>query len=192
MSRVPEGIDPGGSSPRPWGTLVGHLDVAPPARFIPTPVGNTRTTAPRPLSGPVHPHARGEHPSMSTNTAPFTGSSPRPWGTQRSVGWPCGHLRFIPTPVGNTAGWPAGCAWQPVHPHARGEHIGTDENRHSHYGSSPRPWGTHLQARSRDLVRWFIPTPVGNTRLGAKTNSALTVHPHARGEHAVEALCVIA
>ena len=31
------------------------------------------------------------------------GSSPRPWGTHVIIGGPVFGLRFIPTPVGNTA-----------------------------------------------------------------------------------------
>ena len=50
--------------------------------------------------------------------------------------------RFIPTPVGNTAGLRMVIAAQAVHPHARGEHVETAKRAVRQFGSSPRPWGT--------------------------------------------------
>ena len=92
-----------GSSPRPWGTLGVAEDDLPLARFIPTPVGNTRPAAFDSAAGAVHPHARGEHTELQTDSYPKAGSSQRPWGTlaeDAEEGW---NNRFIPTPVGNTA-----------------------------------------------------------------------------------------
>ena len=55
-------------------------------------------------------------------------------------------------------------------------------------GSSPRTWGTLAEAK--ELYRYwrFIPTHVGNTRARRYTASALSVHPHARGEHTLLSL----
>ena len=50
-------------------------------------------------------------------------------------------------------------------------------------GSSPRPWGTHVEAGSHVVVRRFIPTPVGNTFCRCQSGGIHSVHPHARGEH---------
>ncbi len=72
------------------------------ARFIPTPVGNTRYLGLNQKPTAVHPHARGEHILVTPARGMEHGSSPRPWGTlgfgavERLV------TRFIPTPVGNT------------------------------------------------------------------------------------------
>jgi len=140
-----------GSSPRPWGTLLKHLNDPVAERFIPTPVGNTDQRADRPRSVPVHPHARGD------------GSSPRPWGTQLRHGSLSEFGRFIPTPVGNTAQplrCPAPCA---VHPHARGEHCPSNFSAYLSGGSSPRPWGTQARITVFFEIDRFIPTPVGNT-----------------------------
>ncbi len=112
-----------GSSPRPWGTLCGVVSRISFSRFIPTPVGNTYLRARRLMVPPVHPHARGEHSSMPACSSCATGSSPRPWGTQRRQAQLVIVDRFIPTPVGNTP--PLKLAFGLTR------------------GSSPRPWGTH-------------------------------------------------
>ena len=73
-----------GSSPRTWGTLSAALGLDRRVRFIPTHVGNTPVGAAAwSRSGPstVHPHARGEHATLSQTEASDTGSSPRTWGT---------------------------------------------------------------------------------------------------------------
>ena len=91
-----------GSSPRPWGTPLMSSSFPVPARFIPTPVGNTLRTrgASTPVS--VHPHARGEHGKAAFCTQAGSGSSPRPWGTLPLDTPVANEARFIPTPVGNT------------------------------------------------------------------------------------------
>ncbi len=91
-----------GSSPRPWGTRRVHLRQRAGLRFIPTPVGNTITSARPGQRSTVHPHARGEHRLALLIAQHGRGSSPRPWGT------PC----------------ESNCSLMPaaVHPHARGEH----------------------------------------------------------------------
>ena len=50
-------------------------------------------------------------------------------------------------------------------------------------GSSPRPWGTLVEAHIPVLPQRFIPTPVGNTETMLASKIADAVHPHARGEH---------
>ncbi len=111
-----------GSSPRPWGTP-GHDDAQDHRRrFIPTPVGNTISPAPPAVTTTVHPHARGEHNEYRANRITVDGSSPRPWGTQFRAAAEQLADRFIPTPVGNTAGLAFPPVARTVHPHARGEH----------------------------------------------------------------------
>ena len=92
-------------------------------------------------------------------------------------------MRFIPTPVGNTA--PARVVGRPrlVHPHARGEHVASTIIFISRGGSSPRPWGTLRSTRIAGVRPRFIPTPVGNTSAVRSANHQCPVHPHARGEH---------
>ena len=134
-----------GSSPRMWGTR--ELDEwnLPPPRFIPTHVGNTETHLRRPPAHAVHPHACGEHYSITQAIFEECGSSPRMWGTLRSHH--CNrHLpRFIPTHVGNTQPRRPYPSVVTVHPHACGEHIQPRYQNGSSLGSSPRMWGTPLR-----------------------------------------------
>ena len=91
-----------GSSPRPWGTLGNEFYYFRLKRFIPTPVGNTKTCASFDGVFSVHPHARGEHDHIAATLRGLVGSSPRPWGTHLVKGVGAAPGRFIPTPVGNT------------------------------------------------------------------------------------------
>jgi len=140
----------------------------------------------------VHPHARGEHPVPEPSDACSIGSSPRPWGTllrRRDEG---NVDRFIPTPVGNTSHERLDPPLLPVHPHARGEHVGIVESFCGRLGSSPRPWGTPAVHDSISLPNRFIPTPVGNTAAYMAKLSVTSVHPHARGEHWVDLASTVA
>jgi len=73
---------------------------------------------------------------------------------------------------------------QAVHPHARGEHVGSERDIVVDVGSSPRTWGTRGCSRSSRPPGRFIPTHVGNTWAGRPRQQSGAVHPHARGEHA--------
>ncbi len=172
-----------GSSPRLWGTQGRRLPAVPLHRFIPTPVGNTTWGARWASRSTVHPHACGEHTTITRNAILANGSSPRLWGTH----W-CGEFkpakpRFIPTPVGNTPPRWAPTWSMPVHPHACGEHKMIALIMWFPSGSSPRLWGTpQLPGDAQGPMR-FIPTPVGNTFSVRVIFSAESVHPHACGEH---------
>jgi len=52
-------------------------------------------------------------------------------------------------------------------------------------GSSPRTWGTQQPILRASRFCRFIPTHVGNTPLRPSERGAPAVHPHARGEHAL-------
>ncbi len=132
---------------------------------------------------PVHPHARGEHPPLKPLDRIHSGSSPRPWGTQRVARRPARWPRFIPTPVGNTPASNAHATSTAVHPHARGEHVPRRRPSLLTAGSSPRPWGTREEHPARHPRHRFIPTPVGNTPNSSAMAASPPVHPHARGEH---------
>ena len=181
---VPSGCS-NGSSPRTWGThnLAG-LDHCV-ARFIPTHVGNTSRSAATPGRGAVHPHARGEHSGAGCASPRSRGSSPRTWGTRPAGGPHRAVQRFIPTHVGNTCDERRAPSAAAVHPHARGEHHRRRRQRHGRSGSSPRTWGTRNKRDPRVAYVRFIPTHVGNTRCSGCRFRRRTVHPHARGEHAL-------
>jgi len=172
-----------GSSPREWGTPCHRRWRPPRCRFIPTRVGNTGS---QPAAGwpvPVHPHASGEHRSRLPAPRPVLGSSPREWGTHGVWRQRLGHVRFIPTRVGNT-GQPVRTVLNtPVHPHASGEHVCRATGGEEAAGSSPREWGTRWLLKQMWFHRRFIPTRVGNTGRSTVKHLPGTVHPHASGEH---------
>ena len=156
---------------------------SPPARFIPTRVGNTQRHHFWLNTDSVHPHACGEYKIYLAGLYANPGSSPRVWGIRsRSAGstsWP----RFIPTRVGNTKcllrllGLPA------VHPHACGEYHQHLTETLRHHGSSPRVWGILRRAVDGALQTRFIPTRVGNTEAMSSPWPDTSVHPHACGEY---------
>ncbi len=113
----------GGSSPRAWGTRVEGFSHQNFTRFIPTRVGNTRMRPVCLCRRPVHPHARGEHPSFHGTHIGPCGSSPRAWGTPIGNKFKTQICRFIPTRVGNTVIGYLEASGKTVHPHARGEHA---------------------------------------------------------------------
>ena len=101
---------------------------------------------------------------------------------------PDGHVRFIPTCVGNTAS----CCWPPttwaVHPHVRGEHATMNNGIGYVVGSSPRAWGTPFSTHRAQVLIRFIPTCVGNTHRPRLSGTIRPVHPHVRGEHGLAAV----
>ena len=155
-----------GSSPHAWGIRRRVYRGAAEERFIPTCVGNTpQAQSERPQSA-VHPHMRGEYGRSGHQATRAAGSSPHAWGIppiRRTTGI---KRRFIPTCVGNTAALlPAALPW-PVHPHMRGEYACPKSRRHARGGSSPHAWGIHNLIESSHIGLRFIPTCVGNTRMG--------------------------
>ncbi len=96
--------------------------------------------------------------------------------------------RFIPTRVGNTTRSSPPTRRAPVHPHARGEHNGSQVGVGDGNGSSPRAWGTQPIQIGDAVFSRFIPTRVGNTPPTGSRAQAAPVHPHARGEHRCGAL----
>ena len=138
------GVTNNGSSPRLWGTqqdkrhyiifysvhphACGEHPYRPASQinaswFIPTPVGNTRRRMISRLIYTVHPHACGEHRRRAADLDRESGSSPRLWGTLFVASGVTTHVRFIPTPVGNTQAVSSTSLPAPVHPHACGEHV---------------------------------------------------------------------
>ncbi len=114
----------------------------PSIRFIPTHVGNTPFVLLVSSGITVHPHACGEHPAATRSNRSKRGSSPRMWGTPDMQRRMCIWYRFIPTHVGNTSSKQMRGIWDPVHPHACGEHLKPMNDATQPFGSSPRMWGT--------------------------------------------------
>ena len=112
-----------GSSPRMWGTPFFLASLTATNRFIPTHVGNTFSASFFTFTLSVHPHACGEHDSISATVILSPGSSPRMWGTHKALAATMATLRFIPTHVGNTVCFTLSRSFTSVHPHACGEHL---------------------------------------------------------------------
>ena len=115
-------LEPCGSSPRVWGTLVAGHKLFGYTRFIPTGVGNSLPLVYESIGHPVHPHGCGE-----LDRIPHA----------RLFFW-----RFIPTGVGNSKTIPSGAVVGTVHPHGCGELMIIIQRQAFLNGSSPRMWGT--------------------------------------------------
>ncbi len=113
----------------------------------------------------------------------MSGSSPRTWGIRHLHLYTCMFFRFIPTNVGNTRSLRAQLLRDAVHPHERGEYVGTDRLRCRLDGSSPRTWGIRCHRPGGRSAPRFIPTNVGNTHTSASFCCVPAVHPHERGEY---------
>ena len=90
-----------GSSPRVWGTFLCENLRPLNGRFIPTCVGNIQHQCSTGSKATVHPHVCGEHRKLLQFTKVRIGSSPRVWGTWKTVPVYKSTYRFIPTCVGN-------------------------------------------------------------------------------------------
>ena len=151
-----------GSSPRVWGTGARPAPAVKGARFIPTCVGNGATNVNRSIKKRVHPHVCGERRTCTGGAAPRRGSSPRVWGTGRTLRDQHQAARFIPTCVGNGGIRVLWLTRLPVHPHVCGERRTYESRGDSSCGSSPRVWGTGIRMQVLGPCRRFIPTCVGN------------------------------
>ncbi len=165
-----EGACGAGSSPRTWGTLLFHAPDHRERRFIPTHVGNA--------------------PAVLKPNSSMCGSSPRTWGTRHAHLRDQREVRFIPTHVGNARAPPRARPVSSVHPHARGEREPADDGEITHFGSSPRTWGTHFLPHDADTEIRFIPTHVGNASTTRFSRPSISVHPHARGERTIHILLI--
>ena len=139
-----------GSSPRAWGRFVLPGRRVSSSRFIPTCVGQIRSSAVCSCARSVHPHVRGADSWCWSGGMAPAGSSPRAWGRflHRRVNGLA--RRFIPTCVGQMA---AGRTPPPpgsVHPHVRGADAGRWNWKQRAFGSSPRAWGRHPVGPERD------------------------------------------
>src|SRR5690606_15937423 len=73
---------PGGPSPRAWGSRRFSSGIAGGGRSIPTCVGLTDAYQQLEKAESVHPHVRGAHVEGSLRLMTATGPSPRAWGSQ--------------------------------------------------------------------------------------------------------------
>ena len=111
-----------GLSPHLWGTQCCGACLYAAGRFIPTPVGNTLFLPVFLLLKMVYPHTCGEHLIAAGIADHEPGLSPHLWGTPICQLARSSHVRFIPTPVGNTPAAPPFSGSMAVYPHTCGEH----------------------------------------------------------------------
>ena len=130
------------------------------------------------------------------------GSSPHMWGLRFAVKHRAAQERFIPTHVGFTISMRSKCAlargssphmWGlrscpsaprtpfAVHPHTCGVYAISPSHKLRVCGSSPHMWGLLVLHLFRLILRRFIPTHVGFTRLMGLAVCAVAVHPHTCG-----------
>ena len=191
-----------GSSPRAWGTRKAAYHRIYRRRFIPTCMGNSGYLIFVRPEVTVHPHVHGELTKERDESAKWTGSSPRAWGTPVSGNNHEPDRRFIPTCMGNSPPARAASSRSTVHPHVHGElscspAAGGSGIVHPHvhgelsgpttvleveYGSSPRAWGTRDQRVPGSRRGRFIPTCMGNSPSGDTDRQPTPVHPHVHGE----------
>ncbi len=196
-------VHPHGRGENDRAVLAAH----PAPRYTPTGVGKTMRRPPWLVLRPVHPHGRGEnvhrnfllwkftvHPHGRGENAWLACKPSRPARyTPTGVGKTCvGDTdsmrgRYTPTGVGKTCCSTCTCSRRAVHPHGRGENIGSFVGRGGVRGTPPRAWGKLALGPEVPGALRYTPTGVGKTTASAGAAAAGTVHPHGRGEN-VEAL----
>ncbi len=151
-----------GSSPRAWGTPPQLSSLQSIWRFIPTCMGNARSSVVHKMYISVHPHVHGERQQEIVLNPRIVGSSPRAWGTLVLLNRIIRLLRFIPTCMGNAIPFNVDRALFSVHPHVHGERILECRCSMIGVGSSPRAWGTLYKCIHKFCRIRFIPTCMGN------------------------------
>jgi len=128
----------------------------------------------------VHPHVRGDGYLRFPLRSSPCGSPPRAWG-RHGHGLLRSHpARFTPTCVGTAPCQIPYWGHCPVHPHPRGDDIGSPAQAICQGGSPPPAWGRLLCALLPRLARRFTPTRVGTTTCAAASRASSPVHPHPR------------
>ena len=91
--------------------------------------------------------------------------------------------RFTPTGVGTITSGVANRRHNTVHPHGRGDNMTDILNAATAVGSPPRAWGQcDVRCCTSHFAR-FTPTGVGTITCRYSGSSAMTVHPHGRGDN---------
>ena len=131
-----------GSPPHAWGSLqhFGYLSAS--GRFTPTCVGIMQYREDQRKCASVHPHMRGDHDSYPNWFKAGYGSPPHAWGSSTQLNRGNCHSRFTPTCVGIIPRSALLMNARPVHPHMRGDHVGSGFDRCRHRGSPPHAWGS--------------------------------------------------
>jgi len=84
--------------------------------------------------------------------------------------------------MGNSTPRSSGRCSGSVHPHVHGELTTAALLTLRERGSSPRAWGTLVTPGLPPVSYRFIPTCMGNSKVGRGRIDEVTVHPHVHGE----------
>ena len=171
-----------GSSPRVWGTRRSGPPFRESVRFIPACVGNSGLSFSTFRRSRVHPRVCGE---LGCNESPhgnFDGSSPRVWGTLKTISGTASGYRFIPACVGNSVVQFLTGQKFSVHPRVCGELACSGTGPFWSTGSSPRVWGTPFDIPRLMCWNRFIPACVGNSMIRLISSCQGSVHPRVCGE----------
>ena len=95
--------------------------------------------------------------------------------------------RFTPTGVGTIRFPHRRLCQKSVHPHGRGDNSLCDSTSCATDGSPPRAWGQSRRSHAKCGSRRFTPTGVGTILDYTFTITAVSVHPHGRGDNLVAA-----
>src|SRR5439155_646865 len=151
----------------------------------PTCVGTIPAWGVSVVSATVHPHMRGDNVYNWIAAVPALGSPPHAWGQSPARFHACALPRFTPTCVVTMCTTGLLLSLSPVHPHMRGDNRVGYRHARGIRGSPPHAWGQlarlpNLWARMR-----FTPTCVGTMTPLRSQSLRITVHPHMRGDNAV-------
>ena len=131
----------------------------------------------------VHPHGRGDNLLAAERYQTAYGSPPRAWGQSRHQSASVDGVRFTPTGVGTISERNCLRFAGAVHPHGRGDNDQSLIRQPERGGSPPRAWGQLAGVRGRVWSHRFTPTGVGTIKCSISAPTALTVHPHGRGDN---------
>ena len=136
-----------GSPPHAWGQYLGTAPRQRVRRFTPTRVGTITSGHASLVIATVHPHTRGDNFDVVQHAALRHGSPPHAWGQSILHAGRRRPDRFTPTRVG-TMCWSLAHNWHwAVHPHTRGDNIGTLLVIAGYNGSPPHAWGQWISIR---------------------------------------------
>ena len=171
-----------GSPPHAWGDSDLGKVLGRQHRFTPTRVGRLSGVPGSTRLPSVHPHTRGEIPSLRICHSIEAGSPPHAWGDSLRRALPGSHSRFTPTRVGRFTNHVPHMACLPVHPHTRGEILPFSDSSSSFFGSPPHAWGDSIRHGFPHPIWRFTPTRVGRFAAWHLLAPGDSVHPHTRGE----------
>ena len=134
----------------------------------------------------VHPHGRGDNERFGVVWSRVDGSPPRAWGQFNAARSSQSKPRFTPTGVGTMLDRSKYAFPHLVHPHGRGDNSSMTLSRARMRGSPPRAWGQWGAPQSGTRPSRFTPTGVGTMMDGLHPGRPTTVHPHGRGDNAIE------